>query len=60
MDNPTNFEKLLNNVKTDSQLDVIVGDVLKMSFQYVLILSIVLILLYVFYITYFSKSIAQD
>ena len=51
---------MLHNTKSDSELDDIVGDVLKISFQYIFILIIVLILLYNFYITYFlNKSIVQ-
>jgi hypothetical protein len=60
MDYLTNFQKMLHNTKTDSELDDIVGGVLKISFQYIFILIIVLILLYNFYITYFlNKSTVQ-
>jgi hypothetical protein len=53
----TNFEKIISNTKTeDVMLDDIVGDVLKISFQYLLILLIVLILVYNFYITYFLNK----
>lgn len=56
MDYLTNFQKMLHNTKTDSELDDIVGGVLKISFQYMFILIIVLILLYNFYITYFLNK----
>jgi hypothetical protein len=53
MDYITNFQKIIsNNVTEDALLDDIVGDVLKISFQYLIILFILLILIYNFYITY--------
>jgi hypothetical protein len=60
MDYLTNFQKMLHNTKSDSELDDIVGGVLKISFQYIFILIIILILLYNFYITYFlNKATVQ-
>ena len=57
MDIITNFEKILKNTKTEELvLDDIVGDVLKISIQYIVILLIVLILVYNFYVAYFNKS----
>lgn len=57
MDIITNFEKILQNTKTEELvLDDIVGDVLKISVQYIVILLIVLILVYNFYVAYFNKN----
>jgi len=53
----TNFEKLIKDTKTEQLvLDDIVGDVLKVSFQYIIILLIVLVLIYNFYISYFFRK----
>ena len=53
----TNFESLIQNTKTEQLvLDDIVGDVLKVSFQYIIILLIVLVLIYNFYISYFFRK----
>ncbi len=47
------FEKIIQNQKTeDIVLDDIVGDVLKISVQYALILLIILVLIYNFYLSY--------
>jgi hypothetical protein len=52
----TNFENLIKNTKTEQLvLDDIVGDVLKVSFQYIIILLIILVLVYNFYISYFFR-----
>ena len=57
MDIITNFEKILQNTKTEEiVLDDIVGDILKISIQYMVILLIVLILVYNFYVAYFNKN----
>jgi hypothetical protein len=57
MDFITNFEKILQNTKTEEiVLDDIVGDILKISIQYMVILLIVLILVYNFYVAYFNKN----
>ena len=54
----TNFESLIKDTKTEQLvLDDIVGDVLKVSFQYIIILLIVLVLIYNFYISYFFRKI---
>jgi len=53
----TNFENLIKNTKTEQLvLDDIVGDVLKVSFQYIIILLIILVLVYNFYISYFFRK----
>ena len=53
----TNFEKILQNTKTEELvLDDIVGDILKISIQYTIILLIVLVLVYNYYIAYFNKK----
>jgi hypothetical protein len=53
----SNFEKILQNTKTEELvLDDIVGDILKISIQYTIILLIVLVLVYNFYIAYFNKK----
>jgi len=53
----TNFEKLIKDTKTEQLvLDDIVGDVLKVSFQYIIILLIILVLIYNFYISYFFRK----
>jgi hypothetical protein len=47
------FERIIQNQKTeDIALDDIVGDVLKISVQYALILLIILVLIYNFYLSY--------
>jgi hypothetical protein len=57
MDIITNFEKIIKNTKTEEiVLDDIVGDILKISIQYMVILLIVLILVYNFYVAYFNKK----
>jgi hypothetical protein len=57
MDIITNFEKILKNTKTEEiVLDDIVGDILKISIQYMVILLIVLVLVYNFYVAYFNKK----
>jgi hypothetical protein len=57
MDIITNFEKILQNHQTeDIVLDDIVGDILKISVQYIVILLIVLILIYNFYVAYFNRK----
>ena len=56
MDLITNFEKLLQNNKTEEIiLDDLVGDILKITMQYIVILLIVLILIYNFYVAYYFK-----
>jgi hypothetical protein len=53
----TNFESLIQSTKTEQLvLDDIVGDVLKVSFQYIIILLIILVLVYNFYISYFFRK----
>ncbi len=53
----TNFEKILQNTQTEELvLDDVVGDVLKISFLFIVILFIVLVLVYNFYIAYFNKK----
>jgi hypothetical protein len=57
MDIITNFEKIIKNTKTEEiVLDDIVGDILKISIQYMVILLIVLVLVYNFYVAYFNKK----
>jgi hypothetical protein len=56
MDLITNFEKVLQNNKTEEIiLDDLVGDILKITMQYIVILLIVLILIYNFYVAYYFK-----
>jgi len=56
MDLITNFEKLLQNNKTEEIiLDDLVGDILKITMQYIVILLIVLVLIYNFYVAYYFK-----
>ncbi len=56
MDSITNFERIISNTKTEEiVLDDIVGDILKISLQYSVILLIVLILVINFYLAYFNK-----
>ena len=51
------FEKIIQNEKTeDLVLDDIVGDVLKISVQYSLILLIILVLIYNFYLAYLTSK----
>ena len=51
------FEKIIQNQKTeDIALDDIVGDVLKISVQYALILLIILVLIYNFYLAYLTSK----
>lgn len=53
----TNFERILQNTKTEELvLDDIVGDILKISLQYTIILLIVLVLIYNFYLAYLNKK----
>ena len=52
----SNFEKIISSTKTEELvLDDIVGDILKISLQYSVILLIVLILVINFYLAYFNK-----
>ncbi len=52
----TNFEKIISSSKTEEiVLDDIVGDILKISLQYSVILLIVLILIINYYLAYFNK-----
>jgi len=52
----TNFEKIISSTKTEELvLDDIVGDILKISLQYSVILLIVLILVINYYLAYFNK-----
>jgi hypothetical protein len=56
MDFITNFEKVLQNNKTEEIiLDDLVGDILKITMQYIVILLIVLVLIYNFYVAYYFK-----
>jgi len=56
MDLITNFEKVLQNNRTEEIiLDDLVGDILKITMQYIVILLIVLILIYNFYVAYYFK-----
>jgi hypothetical protein len=56
MDLITNFEKVLQNNKTEEIiLADLVGDILKITMQYIVILLIVLILIYNFYVAYYFK-----
>lgn len=51
------FERIIQNQKTeDIALDDIVGDVLKISVQYALILLIILVLIYNFYLAYLTSK----
>ena len=50
------FEKIISRNKTEELvLDDIVGDILKISLQYSVILLIVLILVINYYLAYFNK-----
>jgi hypothetical protein len=56
MDLLTNFEKIIKSHQTEEiDLDDIVGDILKISIQYTLVLLIILVLIINFYLAYFNK-----
>ena len=59
-DSTTNFEKILNNKKTESLvLDDVVSNLLKILSQYFVILAVILIIIVNLYFVYVRKPVVE-